>query len=68
VTFSRQAISPARRHCLNNTVGRYLSGWSSRTTSNISSSSVGGNEEQIIFHINQIFDSIKSRHAPFFRH
>jgi len=41
---------------LNNTVGRYLSGLVKSHNFQYLLSSVGGNEEQIIFHINQIFD------------
>jgi len=47
---------------LNNTVGRYLSGLVKSHNLQYLLSSVGGNEEQIIFHIDQIFDLDKKQY------
>jgi rhamnosyltransferase subunit A len=43
-------------HLLNNTVGRYLSSLVKTHNFRYLIESLGGNEEQLIFHINQIFD------------
>jgi rhamnosyltransferase subunit A len=47
---------------LNNTVGRYLSGLVKSHNLQYLLSSVSGNEEQIIFHIDQIFDLDKKQY------
>jgi rhamnosyltransferase subunit A len=51
---------------LNNTVGRYLSGLVKSHNYNYLASNVKGNEEQIIFHINQIFEFDKQQYMQQF--
>jgi rhamnosyltransferase subunit A len=51
---------------LNNTVGRHLSGLVKSHNFNYLSANVKGNEEQIIFHINQIFEFDKQQYMQQF--
>ncbi|MGC1784281.1 MAG: alpha/beta hydrolase [Acidobacteriaceae bacterium] len=66
VRFLRDQDIPGGAHLLNNTVGKYLPRLLKAHNHQYLLSMVQGNEKQIMFHINQIFELVQSQYVAQF--